>query len=68
MLVSQILSSKPPGAIATVPPGARVAEAAELLSAKRIGAKATGKDEVQRAAKASMPSFSAVKSLQSLRP
>ena len=38
MLVSQILSSKPPGAIATVPPGARVAEAAELLSAKRIGA------------------------------
>ena len=37
MLVSQILKSKPAGVI-FIAPGATVAEAAEILSAKRIGA------------------------------
>lgn len=38
MLVSQILKSKPEGAVITVPPGTTVAEAVETLSARRIGA------------------------------
>jgi CBS domain-containing protein len=38
MLVSQILSSKPAVGIVTINPQATIAEAAELLSSKRIGA------------------------------
>lgn len=38
MLVQQILTGKPEGAVVTVPPGTSVAEAVEILSARRIGA------------------------------
>ncbi|MEO8241185.1 MAG: CBS domain-containing protein [bacterium] len=38
MIVSQILKSKPDIAVVTLPPGSTVAELAELLSARRIGA------------------------------
>jgi CBS domain-containing protein len=38
MLVRQILKSKPSGEVATIGPAASVKEAAESLSAKRIGA------------------------------
>ncbi len=38
MLVSQILKSKPDQGVVTVPPGTTVAEVAEVLSARRIGA------------------------------
>ncbi|MBI1217550.1 MAG: CBS domain-containing protein [Rhodobacteraceae bacterium] len=38
MLVQQILSGKPEGVVVTVPPGTSVAEAVEILSARRIGA------------------------------
>ena len=38
MLVSQILKSKPTGGVITIPPGTEVAQAAEILSQKRIGA------------------------------
>jgi CBS domain-containing protein len=38
MLVQQILKGKPEGAVVTVPPGTSVAEAVEILSARRIGA------------------------------
>ena len=38
MLVSQILKSKPEGGVITVPPGTTVAQLAEVLSARRIGA------------------------------
>ena len=38
MLVQQILRSKPDMAVVTVKPGSTVAAAAEVLSAKRIGA------------------------------
>ena len=38
MLVNQILSMKPSGDIITVAPATSVAEAAKLLSEKRIGA------------------------------
>jgi len=38
MLVQQILKSKSDDAVVTVPPGTRVAEAAEILSSRRIGA------------------------------
>ena len=38
MLVSQILSSKPIGTVMTISPSSRVAEAAQLLAEKRIGA------------------------------
>ncbi len=38
MLVRQILSSKPTSGIVTISPNAAVADAAELLAAKRIGA------------------------------
>lgn len=37
MLVSQILKSKADDAVVTVPPGMKVAEAARMLSEKRIG-------------------------------
>lgn len=38
MLVSQILKSKADDGVVTVPPGTTVAKAAEILSARRIGA------------------------------
>lgn len=38
MIVQQILKGKPEGAVVTVPPGSTVAEAVEVLSARRIGA------------------------------
>ena len=38
MLVSQILKSKSDDGVVTVPPGTTVAQAAEMLSARRIGA------------------------------
>lgn len=38
MHVQQILKTKPEGAVVTVKPGTTVAAAAEILSAKRIGA------------------------------
>ena len=38
MIVQQILKGKPEGAVVTVPPGTTVAEAVEILSARRIGA------------------------------
>jgi CBS domain-containing protein len=38
MLVQQILKSKPDETVVTVPPGTSLAKAAELLSARRIGA------------------------------
>ena len=38
MFVQQILTSKPDGAVVTLPPGSTVAEAAEVLSSRRIGA------------------------------
>ncbi len=38
MLVQQILNSKPSGEIVTIKPGSTLAQAAEMLSAKRIGA------------------------------
>lgn len=38
MLVSQILKSKPEGAVITVPPGTTVAKAVEILSSRRVGA------------------------------
>jgi len=38
MLVQQILKSKPQGEVVTVAPGASLAEAAELLSSRKIGA------------------------------
>lgn len=38
MLVHQILKGKTDGGVVTVPPGTTVAAAAELLSARRIGA------------------------------
>jgi CBS domain-containing protein len=44
MLVSQILKSKPLGAVITIAPGASVSEAVALLSEKRIGAVIVSKD------------------------
>ncbi|UXU74883.1 MULTISPECIES: CBS domain-containing protein [unclassified Paracoccus (in: a-proteobacteria)] len=44
MLVTQILSMKPNGDIFTIAPGASVAEAAKLLSEKRIGAVVVSED------------------------
>lgn len=47
MRVHQILKSKPEGGVITIEPGASVAEAAALLSARRIGSivvSATGTD------------------------
>lgn len=38
MLVSQILKSKPDDGVVTVTPGTTVAQAAEILSSRRIGA------------------------------
>jgi CBS domain-containing protein len=38
MLVSQILKSKSDEGVVTIPPGTSVAQAAEVLSARRIGA------------------------------
>ena len=38
MLVSQILKSKPTGGVFTIPPDTSVADAASVLSQKRIGA------------------------------
>ncbi len=38
MIVQQILKEKPEGSVVTVPPGSTVAEAVEVLSARRIGA------------------------------
>ena len=38
MLVQQILSSKPDEGVVTIAPGSTIAEAAETLSARRIGA------------------------------
>ena len=38
MFVHQILTSKPDGTVVTLPPGSTVAEAAEVLSSRRIGA------------------------------
>ena len=38
MLVSQILKSKSDDGVVTVPPGTTVAQAAEMLSSRRIGA------------------------------
>lgn len=49
MRVHQILKSKAEGGVITIEPGATVAEAAALLSARRIGSivvSATGKDAV----------------------
>ena len=44
MLVSQILKSKPQGAVITIAPGASVGDAVALLSEKRIGAVIVSKD------------------------
>lgn len=44
MLVSQILKSKGSEGVITVPPGTSVAEAAGVLSAKKIGAVIVSKD------------------------
>ncbi len=44
MLVSQILKSKGSEGVVTTPPGVTVAEAAELLSSKKIGALVISKD------------------------
>jgi CBS domain-containing protein len=38
MIVQEILKEKPTAEVVTVPPGSSVAEAVELLSARRIGA------------------------------
>lgn len=38
MIVQQILKEKPAAEVVTVPPGTSVAEAVEILSARRIGA------------------------------
>ncbi|MFZ1470190.1 MAG: CBS domain-containing protein [Paracoccaceae bacterium] len=38
MLVSQILKTKPSNEVVTIPPGATVADAAHMLSDRRIGA------------------------------
>ncbi|WP_430464117.1 CBS domain-containing protein [Tabrizicola sp.] len=44
MLVSQILKSKGSEGVVTTPPGVSVAQAAELLSARKIGALVISKD------------------------
>lgn len=44
MLVSQILKAKPAQGVITIAPGATVAEAAELLSGRRIGAVIVSED------------------------
>lgn len=44
MLVAQILKSKPVGTIFTVRPDATISDAAEILSARRIGAVVVSKD------------------------
>ena len=44
MLVSQILKSKGSEGVVTTPPGVSVAQAAEVLSAKKIGALVISKD------------------------
>ena len=44
MLVQQILKSKPQGEVVTIAPGASLAEAAELLSARKIGAVVVSSD------------------------
>ncbi|MCR8725243.1 CBS domain-containing protein [Frigidibacter sp. ROC022] len=44
MLVAQILKSKPEAPVVTILPGATVAAAAELLSARRIGAVIVSED------------------------
>ena len=44
MLVSQILKSKPSEGVITIAPGATVAEAAKLLSDRRIGAVIVSRD------------------------
>ncbi len=44
MLVQQILKLKPDSAVFTVKPGTSVAQAAEILSSKRIGAVIISKD------------------------
>ncbi len=44
MLVSQILKSKPTGGVITIPPETSVAEAAAVLSQKRIGALIVSQD------------------------
>jgi CBS domain-containing protein len=49
MPVSSILRAKPVDGIITVPPGATVGEAAQLLSAKRIGAVIVSPDGAQMA-------------------
>ena len=47
MLVSQILKSKSDDGVVTVPPGTTIARAAEVLSARRIGAVAVSIDGKQ---------------------
>jgi CBS domain-containing protein len=44
MLVAQILKSKPVGEVVTMRPDATVSDAAEMLSARRIGAVIVSKD------------------------
>lgn len=44
MLVHQILRSKPDEGVVTIAPGATIAQAAELLSSRRIGAVIVSKD------------------------
>lgn len=47
MLVEQILRSKADDGVVTIKPGAKVSEAAELLSARRIGALIVSSDGVK---------------------
>lgn len=44
MLVQQILNAKPEQSVVTVPPGATVREAVEVLAARRIGAVVVSSD------------------------
>ncbi|WP_127903193.1 CBS domain-containing protein [Solirhodobacter olei] len=44
MIVQEILNGKPSAEVVTVPPGSTVAEAVELLSARRIGALIVSED------------------------
>lgn len=44
MIVQQILGSKPTSGVITIPPDATVADAAQLLSSKRIGAIVVSRD------------------------
>ncbi|NIO42749.1 MAG: CBS domain-containing protein, partial [Burkholderiales bacterium] len=47
MLVNQILKLKPEGGVVSIAPGATVAEAATLLSARRIGCLVVSEDGVK---------------------